>query len=167
MSKFTPEEAAEIIAQSHETLRRVNAALAGPRLDLENAEAVEIAASFEPRVETRNQRDRRELEQQEALFAVERERDRMERAEIAAVAAAEQRIAGLEAEVLELARATNTVIEALEGELAHVTSENRELKLAQVKLETRVAELRIKVTETVDPDRKDILELPLMSRLVQ
>ncbi|CCE11559.1 hypothetical protein BRAS3843_720019 [Bradyrhizobium sp. STM 3843] len=163
MSKFTPEEAAEIIAQGRETLQRVDAALVDR--SHEQISAGDPTGQFvrfaEPRVETTNQRHAREITEQDKRFEIEREREKRERADIAANAAAEQRIAGLEAEVLGLARATNTVIEALEGELAHVTSENRELKLSRTRLETRLAELQLKVTENAASDRGNkILDLP-------
>ncbi|MGV7215034.1 hypothetical protein [Bradyrhizobium sp. UFLA05-112] len=123
------------------------------------------SATFEPRVESLNERHRREITEEEARFGTEREPERQGRAEIAN-AAADQRIAGLEAEVLELARATNAVIEALEVELSRATSENRELKLAQARLETRLAELQLKISEATVPERSSkIIDLPPLPRV--
>jgi hypothetical protein len=173
LNKFTPEEAAESIAESRETLRRIDARLAERWPIDEDISPNEsgtgkwdASVPCEPRVETTNERHRREITEQERHFGIERERERVrqeravrEHANTTAVAA-NQRIAELEDEVLELARGCNAVVDALEHELARDTSENTELKLSQARLETRLAELSLKVAETVAADRSKAIDLP-------
>ena len=158
-SKFSDADRQRILAESRATLARgledhpnMVAALDDPPVN------EDTYVRSEPRVESLNERHRREITETEARFEIERERERVKResaeqkhAEVAANAAAVQRIAELEAEVLEVARATGTVCEALENELARVTRENTELKLAQAKLETRLAELQLNAA----PDRSN------------
>jgi PAS domain-containing protein len=149
MSKFSPEEAARILADAYAHLTPRDHAVP---TDL----PAEEVAYEPPPAEDRVAKWKREADEQEERFA--RERERQERAEIAANAPAVQRIADLEAEVLEVARATGTVCEALENELAHVTRENTELKTRQAQLEAALADLRLAVTER--SDRKAMLDLP-------
>jgi hypothetical protein len=132
MSKFSPEEAARILADAYAHLTTRDDAVPTERKLLTS------------RCGRPCRQVEREADEQEERFA--RERERQERAEIAANAAAVQRIADLEAEVLEVARATGTVCEALENELAHVTRENTELKIRQAQLEAVLADLRLALT---------------------
>jgi len=97
-------------------------------------------------------------------FAAERRRERaaQDRAERertnAAAAAADQCISELEDDLAELARATSTTADAFEHELAFVTKENSESKLALAKLETKFAELQIRIIEA--NTGKAIVDLP-------
>jgi hypothetical protein len=166
MSKPSAEDIERSRRETCETIRRVDQMFTQPvgeqKHEPDPADDALAQALAQP-VESINMRHRREITQQEQEFEIEREREhvRQERTRIAANAAAEQRIAELEAELAELARATSTVADAFEHELSYVTSENRELKLSQARLETRLAELQLQVTESSASDRGNkIINLP-------
>jgi hypothetical protein len=122
-----------------------------------------------PHIESRNERDRCEIEAQEKAFAAERERRRVAEAlrrmdtttppetvdaNVVDVNSFEQRLAELEDELLETVRACNIIRDGHEAELARLTRENSELKaeLAALKVEVRQA--------AVDQGRREVIELP-------
>jgi hypothetical protein len=157
--------------RSRETIERVDALQQHTQ-----AEPIgETIAAFEPRnerIETRNERHIREIEERDAQWAAEgeadrarRERSERERAN-AAGAAVERRVADLETQfaslydtMLELTRATDTYIDGLEHELSRRTSEAIELKATVAKLEKSFAELLA--------DSGNVIDLPPSPRVVQ
>jgi hypothetical protein len=155
--KYSDEEKRRVIAESRETLRRVDKMFGDPRSDNETATSdLSAAAGFfispvvEPRVETRNERHRRELDEQDRQFARERSRrdHRLDTRQISisdvetliAAALAEERAA-----VIPTLR--SAIDELLDGERERVvnaqTEQMRSLELQVAKLESALSALQV------------------------
>jgi hypothetical protein len=166
MSKtFTDEERDEIQRETQATLDRT-AELAAVRKMIDDEGRILRGKSHavEMPVETRNQRDRHDLVEQDKQFARERrQRKRETESEIVRrlQATADQRIAELESDLVSLAHATSATADALEAELRNVTAENAALKLKQAELEIALAELRLALAE-----RGKVVDLPNPLRAV-
>jgi len=169
MRKYSEEETQRILDEARHNLERGRWGGRGTTAFADDPPINDDAgksdtAAFEPPLETRNQRDRRELALQEERFARERRRHQRETdSEIARrlQASADQRVAELESRLAEIVRATTTSLDALEVELSRTTRENSELKTKQAQLETALAELRLTLAE-----RGRVLDLPNPLRAV-
>jgi hypothetical protein len=155
MSKFSDDEAERICTEARQILSRP---VARHEVREEREDCVRgdppAADRPEPPVESRNARHRRELDEQERKFAVERrKRQRETDAEIA-----RQQVGHLEQQLTEIVATTSTAIEGLEHEVSRVTAENSALKVKLAQLEVVVAELRL--------DRRAVIDLPNPLRAV-
>ncbi|MFH0297224.1 hypothetical protein AAFX91_08270 [Bradyrhizobium sp. 31Argb] len=175
MNRYTPEQAAESIAEARSTLDRVDQMRAGRSSISEameslytNPGAVQTsAAGFEARSEDAGLKWRREMTELEEQRAAERaqaqreeQREREARERRISVSSLEQRITEVETELLDAVRACSTLAEAYEHELARRSVEVAELKTAQARLEKNIAELELRLVTS-----GKVLDLP--SRLVQ
>jgi hypothetical protein len=113
----------------------------------------------DPVAEWKRYHDERDADRKRATEERKREEreDREEIARMYRAQSADENIAHI-TDLLEVVRAAQTNGEALNNELSHVTRENRELKIRQAELETKLAELKLIVAER--EGRKAILDLP-------
>jgi hypothetical protein len=145
MSRFSDDEKDAILREAFATVERT-VELATVRKMIDDDHEAEMRAKNGPLVvETKMQRDIREIEERDAQWERERKRDkRMSEQEhrqwdkAIAEASALDRVHGLEAQVLEAVRCINTLCEGLEVELNRYSAENRDLKTKQAELEIKL-----------------------------
>lgn len=172
MSKFSDAERNRIINETHATLARGEAEEQRQReaeyvsaLQPDEADDV-LATALNTPTETRNQRDRRELEEQEARFA--RERRAVERRNAApapdvqlrissAIADERQYILDLMAEIIAETAARQR--EAIDAAVRPLQIELAELKVANAELKVANAELRI-ANASLSGGHGTIIDLP-------
>jgi hypothetical protein len=159
MSKFSDAERRRIVAESHATLARpLHSAQQEERRGGEPCPPVDLP------LETRNQRDRRELAERDAAWEVEREKERarahrdQRRAELAS-AGADQRIAYLEQQLTDVARCAGTLCDGLNDELARVTGENAALKAKQAEVEAALKRENLELSKELGQVRLQLADL--------
>jgi hypothetical protein len=171
MSRYSDEDKARVRRESYEAIRRVDEMLTGaasddPPVDDDAGQKRTTGFAFEPPFESRIDRERRELAEQERRFEIERAREaREERREAAKrepgslLLATNQRIGAVEDSMLELARGTNKLAEAVNAELIELRTENAKLIAQLSRLETDLAKLKKEVR--AEPPVIDLPPLPM------
>ena len=169
LSKYTPEQAADIIAESRATIRRVDAALADRSHEQISDEDKGGNTTF---IETRNERHRREIEEQDRRHELERKRERREREKRTQAArepllvSAYQRIGAIEDQLLEVARATAKLADGVNDELIELRTENTKLAAQVSRLQAEVAKLQNEARELKAARKKggerSVIDLPSM-----
>ncbi len=122
MNKYSEEDKQRIIAQSREQIRRIDAVLDDRRECVDNSTSSLSAQGhdlYEPRVESRNERHRRELSERDQRWARERRREQREEHDIERrlMSAVDARIANLRKEMTEAVAMTGKAVEAISHEI--------------------------------------------------
>jgi hypothetical protein len=164
LNKFTPEQAAEIIAQSRATLARPFVPTCESERREDRQAVDDPPVDHAPRVESRMDRDRRELVEQEERFARERRRvDREEHnLEARLMAAVEARItaarAELRADMIEIAQAASTAVEAIGTAIDELRDTVKGPDVVQ-QVDNMFKNLERRLDEVL-PRRAEIVDLP-------
>jgi hypothetical protein len=141
-----------------------------------NPEAVETAAvRIEPRVESRNERHRRELAERDERWAIKRAQEQVkqerERAEAASRdqadnAAVIERLTVIEQLLFDTMPAIDKMANGIERDMQALKLRVTEAETKSARLETRIAELQTKIVEA-SLDRGKTIDLPALPARMQ
>ena len=172
MGRASPEQIERERRACRETIARVDEALSGRDSSENKGGNATFITGTEPRIETRNERHRREIEEQDRRHELERKRERREREKRTQAArepllvSAYQRIGAIEDQLLEVARATAKLADGVNDELIELRTENTKLSAQVSRLEGEVAKLQNEARELKAARKKggerSVIDLPSM-----
>jgi hypothetical protein len=172
MSRYSEEERARVMNEVRATLQRGEAEQDQPSmsaLDLQDED--ELAEALSQPIESRNDRDRREIEAQEREFRRQRRASAIaaQSREARFVATVEQRLQAMRSEINDLradlqsiAAACNHAVEQIGGALEDLSATAQApAKAADERMEALFSRLERKLDEIVPRRSGDVLEMPL------